>query len=214
MVREERDNVMAACAWNRPESGNVGQVPKVVSISTEQLSKEHVMPKHFLFSLLVYGALGMMSLVVAQVPKTGDHAILEKASEGQQIEISLGDLTAQRATNRQVKKYAQQMVEDHKKIAEDIELLSLKKGITIFPSEKHHQQQKLEALSRLSSHAFDREYMDYSIQHHGTSVEEFKRGMEIVQDQDIKQWVKLVLPMLEGHQEKAHRVKYSLQTSP
>lgn len=210
MVRKNMD----AYGCNRPESGNVGQVPKVVSISTEQLSEEHVMLKYFLFSLLVYGVLGMMSWAVAETPKTGDHAILEKASEGQQIEISLGDLAAQRATNRQVKKYAQQMVEDHKKIAEDLELLALKKGITIFPSGNHHQQQKLEVLSRLSSHAFDREYMDYSIQHHGTSVEEFKRGVGIVQDQDIKQWVKLVLPMLEDHQEKAHRVKYSLQTSP
>jgi putative membrane protein len=106
------------------------------------------------------------------------------------------------------------MVEDHKKAGQQVELLALKHGITLSPGEDHEHHKQLEELSRLSGHAFDREYMDYSIRDHESTLEAFQRRAQIVQDQDIKQWISLLLPILEGHREKAHRVKYSLQTNP
>jgi putative membrane protein len=131
-----------------------------------------------------------------------------------QVEISLGQLAAQRASNKEVREFGQQMVEDHKKVGQQVELLALKHGITLSPGEDHEHHKKLEELSRLSGHAFDREYMDYSIRDHESTLEAFQRRAQIVQDQDIKQWISLLLPILEGHREKAHRVKYSLQTNP
>lgn len=143
-----------------------------------------------------------------------NQSVLNKAAEEVQVEISLGQLAAQRAINTQVKEFGQHMVEDHKKASQQVELLALKQGVKLSPGKKHEHQQKLEELSHLSGHAFDREYMDYSIRDHETTVEEFRRSMGIVQDEDIKQWIILVLPILEGHREKAQRVKYSLQTNP
>jgi putative membrane protein len=141
-------------------------------------------------------------------------SVLNKAAVEVQVEISLGQLAAQRASNREVREFGQQMVEDHKKAGQQVELLALKHGITLLPGEDYEHHKKLEELSRLSGHAFDREYMDYSIRDHESALEEFQRRADIVQDQDIKQWIILLLPILEGHREKAHRVKYSLQTNP
>jgi putative membrane protein len=142
------------------------------------------------------------------------HSVLNKAAVEVQVEISLGQLAAQRASNKEVREFGQQMVEDHKKVGQQVELLALKHGITLSPGEDHEHHKKLEELSRLSGHAFDREYMDYSIRDHESTLEAFQRRAQIVQDQDIKQWISLLLPILEGHREKAHRVKYSLQTNP
>ncbi len=146
--------------------------------------------------------------------RSESQSVLNKAAEEVQVEISLGQLAAQRAINAQVKEFGQHMVEDHKKASQQLELLALKHSVKLSPGKKHDLQQKLESLSYLSGHAFDREYMDYSIWDHETTVEEFRRNIGIVQDEDIKQWIILALPILEGHREKAHRVKYSLQTNP
>jgi len=141
-------------------------------------------------------------------------SFLNRAAEEVQVEISLGQLAVQRSINTQVKEFGQHMVEDHKKASQQLELLALKQGVKLSPGKKHEHQQKLEELSHLSGHAFDREYMDYSIRDHETTVEEFRRRIGSVEDEDIKQWIILLLPILEGHREKAHQVKYSLQTNP
>lgn len=160
----------------------------------------------FVFMVETFGATPQI--------QSESQSVLNKAAEEVQVEISLGQLAAQRAINAQVKEFGQHMVEDHKKASQQLELLALKQGVKLAPGKRHEHQQKLEALSHLSGHAFDREYMDYSIRDHDTTVEEFRRSIRIVQDDDIKQWISLVLPILEGHREKAHRVKYTLQTNP
>ncbi|MGE3978964.1 MAG: DUF4142 domain-containing protein [Nitrospira sp.] len=157
----------------------------------------------------VTGTLGATADIQAET-----QSVLNKAAKEVQVEISLGQLAAQRASNREVRDFGRQMVEDHKKAGQQVELLALKHGITLSPGEDYDHHAKLEELSRLSGHAFDREYMNYSIRDHESALEAFQRRAETVQDQDIKQWINLLLPILEGHREKAHRVKYSLQTNP
>ncbi|OQW37306.1 MAG: hypothetical protein A4E19_14190 [Nitrospira sp. SG-bin1] len=164
--------------------------------------------------LAMCGAAGLVSSVLAQASKTDAHSILEKAAEGQQIEISLGQLAAQRAVNERVKEFGQQMVEDHKKASQQVEQLAMKQGVQLSPGLSRERREKVNKLSQLSGHAFDRAYMDYILEDHETIVEEFQRLVKTVQDQDIQQWITAMLPTLQTHREKAHKVKYSLQTSP
>ena len=65
--------------------------------------------------LVMVGVVGVMSSVYAQAGKTDAQSFLEKAAEGQQIEISLGQLATQRAQSERVKEFGAQMAEDHKK---------------------------------------------------------------------------------------------------
>jgi putative membrane protein len=176
------------------------------------------MPNILLLTLWAFFVLPFVS-VTGSFGATSDiqsekQSVLNKAAVEVQVEISLGQLAAQRASNKEVREFGQHMVEDHKKAGQQVELLALKHGVTLSPGEEYEHHKKLDELSRLSGHAFDREYMDYSIRDHESALEEFQRRAEIVQDQDIKQWIILLLPILEGHREKARRVKYSLQTNP
>jgi putative membrane protein len=176
------------------------------------------MPGIFSVTVWAFSAVPFLSLIgsvgTAPDPQSEKQSVLNMAAEEVQVEISLGQLAAQRASNRQVKEYGEHMVEDHQKASQQVELLALKKGVQLSPDNKHEYQEQLEQLARLSGHAFDREYLDYSIRSHENSVEEFRRHVDMVQDHDIKQWINLVVPILEGHREKARRVKYSLQTNP
>ena len=164
--------------------------------------------------LVMVGVVGVMSSVYAQAGKTDAQSFLEKAAEGQQIEISLGQLATQRAQSERVKEFGAQMAEDHKKASQQVEELAMKGGMKLSPGLSEERMVKVNRLSQLFGHAFDRAYLSYILEDHETIVEEFQRRAKTMQDQDIKQWIASILPTLQTHQEKAHQVKYSLQTNP
>ena len=172
------------------------------------------MSRVFLLCLALCGTVGFISSVFAQVDKTDAQSFLEKAAEGQQIEISLGQLATQRAESERVKELGAQMAEDHKKAGQQVEQLAMKGGMQLVPGISEERKQKVNKLSLLFGHAFDRAYINYILEDHETVVDEFQRRMETIQDQDIKQWIASTLPALQGHREKARQVKYKLQTNP
>lgn len=173
----------------------------------------NVMVSAITVALFVTGTYGATPDIQAET-----QAALKKAANEIQVEISLGQLAAQRARNEQVQEFGQHMAEDHKKASQQVELLAIKQGVPLSSDNRNDYRsnlnKKLEELSRLSGYAFDREYMDYSIRDHEIIIEELRRQVGIIRNQDIKQWILLILPILESHREKAHRVKYSLQTNP
>lgn len=166
------------------------------------------------FVTVAAAAFMVSGAAFAQAAKSEVQSFLEKAAEGQQIEISLGQLAVQRAVNERVKEFGQQMVEDHKKGGQQIEQLALKGGVQLSPGLSEEHRQKVNELAQLFGHAFDRAYINYILEDHETIVDEFQRHVKSIQDRDIRQWIISVLPTLQSHREKAHRVKYSLQTNP
>jgi putative membrane protein len=164
--------------------------------------------------LTICAAVGFSSPILAQAAKTDAQSFLEKAAEGHQIEISLGQLAVQRAVNQRVKDFGQEMVEDHKKGGQQVEQLALKCGVQLSPGVSEEHKQKVNKLSQLSGHAFDRAYIDYILEDHETTVVEFQQLVKTIQDVGIKQWIASTLPTLQNHREKAQQVKYSLQTNP
>lgn len=83
------------------------------------------------------------------------------------------------------------------------------------PGVSEERKQKVNQLSQLSGHAFDRAYIDYILlEDHETTVDEFQRRVETMQNQDVKQWISSILSTLQTSREKARQVKYRLQTNP
>ena len=178
------------------------------------MRNENGMSRFLSGCLTLVGVVGMMSSVYAQASKTDAQSFLEKAAEGQQIEISLGQLATQRAQSERVKEFGAQMAEEHKKASQQVEELAMKGGMKLSPALSEERMLKVNKLSQLFGHAFDRAYLSYILEDHKTIVEEFQRRGKTMQDQDIKQWIASMLPTLQSHQEKARLVKYSLQTNP
>lgn len=166
------------------------------------------------FCLTMFGTVGFISSVFAQPVETEEQSFLEQTAEGQQIEISLGQLAEQRAVSERVKDLGQQMVENHKLGSQQVEQLAMKGGVHLSPGVSEEHRQKLDKISQLSGHAFDHAYIDYILEDLELIVEEFQRHVRTTHNQDIKQWIASTLPALETHREKAHKVKHSLQTNP
>src|SRR3954470_4481707 len=112
------------------------------------------------YSTLIAGALALaVSLPVFADAKGSDARHLKRLAEANLAEIEAGKLATQNATNADVKKFAQQMVDDHGKQLQEIRKLAQARSVELpaAPDAKH--QRGLEKLQALSGADFDRRYM-------------------------------------------------------
>ena len=81
------------------------------------------------------------------------------AVEEQKVEIALGELAAQRAKNEQVKEFGSKMVDTHKKVRREAEQLASRHSIPLPLKLTPEDKKKVDELSQLSGHEFDRTYI-------------------------------------------------------
>jgi putative membrane protein len=128
-----------------------------------------------------------------------DHAFVLEAAKGGMAEVELGRLAADKATNDQVKKFGQRMVDDHSKANDELKSLAQTKSITI-PSNLDPKYKSLhDRLSKLSGAEFDRAYMREMVSDHRKDVNAFRRESQSGQDPTVKAWAAKTLPTLEEH---------------
>jgi predicted outer membrane protein len=191
------------------------------------LSKEHPMYRMIVVGLLMSVTLGFSpSMVRAQSdvksdptgakldPKADTQTFLTIAAEEQQVAITLGQLAAQRAKNDRVKEFGSKMVEDHRKVRREAEEWASKHQVPVGMKLTPEDKQKVDELSQLSGHEFDRAYMNLALQNHETTLEQFQQHLETMRYPDLRVWFTSILPMLKAHRDQARLVKNSLQTNP
>jgi putative membrane protein len=147
-------------------------------------------------------------------PKADTQTFLTIAAEEQQVAIALGQLAAQRAGNKQVKEFGAKMVEDHKKVRREAEQLASKHQVPLPTKLTPEDQKTVDEMSTLSGHEFDRAYMNFTLQNHETTLEEFQHHLTTMRYPDLREWFTSTLPALKEHRDQARLVKNSLQTSP
>ena len=175
------------------------------------------MIRTILISLATATAMAVVPVTWAQStkpePKPYTQAFLKKAAEMQQAQISLALLVDGRAASTRVKEFAEHMIADHKRISREIQEMAGAKGVQLPKELSDEHKQKLKELTKLSGHAFDREYMQYILWDHQRDVQEFEESMQTVEDPDVLHWSYRTLPMFRAHVEEARWIKQSLQTS-
>ena len=148
----------------------------------------------------------------AQAKSGKEVSFLQKAAEGGKMEVELGNLALQRASNADVKTFAQRMVDDHTKANQQLEELASRKGITLKEREGAAAKQTMAKLSKLSGEAFDREYAKDMVKDHEKDVAEFRAATKL-RDPDIKEFATQTLPTLQEHLEMAKKLPQTAATS-
>ena len=91
----------------------------------------------------VSNAANSVSNAVSSATATSDPDFIKEAAMGGMAEVELGKLAATKATNAEVKKFAQMMVTDHSKANDELKALAAKKGIAApieFEADLHRQR--------------------------------------------------------------------------
>lgn len=128
-----------------------------------------------------------------------DNALVSKGAQDNLFEIQAGQLAAQKATNSEIKQFAQRMVRDHTHAKDALQQLATERNITL-PTEMGDQNQAIFArLSKLSGAEFDHAYMTEMVNSHQQDVTLMKNQVQNGKDQTLKALATQKLPALEAH---------------
>jgi putative membrane protein len=128
-----------------------------------------------------------------------DTAFAKEAAIGGMAEVEFGNLAKEKASNSDVKQFADRMVTDHSKGNDELKQWAQQKKVTL-PTEldAKHKATK-DRLSKLSGDAFDKAYMRDMVSDHVKDVSAFKRESTSAKDPELKAWAAKTLPTLEEH---------------
>ena len=126
-------------------------------------------------------------------------------------ERSLGRIVLAKSQNKDVRDYAQMLVDDHTKALQDLVDLMEKKGISErngLPEVKHEAESKLMGLS---GPAFDHKFADHMVADHDQEISKFRQEARMADDKDLKDYVLKMIPILEKHLQKAQELDGKLR---
>src|SRR5262245_25704861 len=142
-----------------------------------------------------------------------DQNFVKEAAAGGMMEVELGKVAADKATNDKVKAFGRQMQEDHGKAAEELKALASSKGVQIPTALEGKHKRTVDRLSKLSGPEFDRQYIRTMIEDHKEDLKAFQREAEKGKDPDVKQFAAKYVPMIKNHLEMAQTTGEQLKVA-
>ncbi len=136
---------------------------------------------------------------------SSDKKFIMETGQGGMMEVELAKLAVDKASNEEVKQFAQRLVDDHTKANDELTQLASQKGVTIPHDEKAMMKGK-DKLSKLSGADFDREFISMMVKDHAKEVKEFEDVSTKSKDTEVKDWAAKTLPTLREHLQMARDI--------
>jgi putative membrane protein len=135
---------------------------------------------------------------------------IETVAQGGMLEVTLGKLAMEIASNPGVKSFAKLMVQDHNEMNDRLKALSAEKGLKLPVSLPPKELQQVRQMSQMKTAYFEKLYMKMMIEDHNKDIELF-RGAGNSPDTAISNFSRKFLPVLETHKERALKVREGIK---
>ena len=129
------------------------------------------------------------------------------AATGGMLEVELGNLAQQKASNQAVKNFGKMMVDDHTKANENLKTIATQKNIDLPPTITDDQRKDIDKLSKKTRADFDKAYVDMMVDDHKKDIAAFKKAEGDVSDNDLKNFITNTLPTLQKHLDAIQAIK-------
>jgi len=130
---------------------------------------------------------------------SAEKKFLNDAALGGLLEVKLGQMATKQASNEEVKRFGQRMIDDHSKVNGEIQKLAQQKGVTIPQALDKKQQEKVDKMAKLGGGDFDKEYMKQMVDDHEDDVKVFEKAAKDAKDADVRSFAATTLPTLQEH---------------
>jgi putative membrane protein len=134
-----------------------------------------------------------------------------EAGAGGMAEVEMARLALDKAASADVKKYAQQMIDDHTQANQELMQVASQKGVTLpsGPDAKH--MALMERLRSLSGAAFDRMYIkEAGVNDHSKMEKLFMKESTGGKDTDARGFASKTLPAVQMHLKMARDMSGSM----
>lgn len=153
---------------------------------------------------LCFTLAGLQSVRADQTNTQGrlsakDYKFVTEASQGGMMEVTLGQLAAQKGSDPSVRSFGERMIQDHQKANMELTQLISQKGATAPEPSTKKDEKMTEHLQSLSGADFDKAYIKHMVSDHKTDIKEFQMAADKSDDADLKAWAAKTLPTLQEH---------------
>jgi len=143
----------------------------------------------------------------------GDREFLNKAAQGNQMEVAAGKLAAQRALDPSVKQFGEHMISDHTAAQETLKKVADLKQMPLTDTLSDEEHEALGKLEGLNGTEFDKAYAKLMVKDHETDISEFEKAAKKAADADVKAYAEQTLPTLKQHLVEAKRLSSAAKKS-
>jgi putative membrane protein len=147
----------------------------------------------------------------ASEPSRAVKSFIEDAAAAGEAEVKLGELATEKASNAEVKQFAQQLVEHHQKANTSLERVAAQQNVPVEKELSRRHQKTFDKLSKLSGEEFDREFIKAMVKDHKQAVKKFERQAERAEEPEVQQFASSTLPTLQQHLAEAQRLEQQLE---
>jgi putative membrane protein len=143
-----------------------------------------------------------------------DRKFMTQAAAGGMAEVEMARLALEKASSDDVKKYAQQMIDDHTKANEELMHVASQKGVTLptGPDAKH--MALMERMRNASGAAFDRMYIkEAGVKDHASMEKLFMKESNGGRDADARAFAAKTLPTVQMHLRMAREMSGGMTAS-
>ena len=133
------------------------------------------------------------------------------AANGGMAEVALGKLAQTKATNPQVKSFADMMVTDHSKVNDELAAIAKAKNITLPAAPDADHQKKLDDLAKLSGKDFDKAYVDAMVDGHKKTLDLMNMAAKDCKDSELKAFAVKTAPVVQTHLDAINKIHDSMK---
>lgn len=146
----------------------------------------------FALAVVAWGGFSASALAA------GDKAFLQKAMEGDNSEMRLGQMAAQNGSSRGVRAFGQMLNTDHAKAKADALPVAKAHGLAVTDEMAPEAKEEAGKLKGLTGTAFDREFASYMVDDHKKDIADFEKQARDG-DPSTARLARSTLPVLRRH---------------
>ncbi len=147
-----------------------------------------------------------------------DQIFASEASANSRMEIELSKLATERAEDREVKQFAEHMVQEHDQMSQELSSILADLKVPQPDSMPAQAKSDLDRLSGLSGPSFDREYMKLMVRSHDKAAAAFGDQSEAGRNAALKKFASTHLGAIRAHLDRAltldGKMSVATQTAP
>lgn len=135
---------------------------------------------------------------------------VQKCANCNEAEVQLGQLGKKKAASKEVRDFAEMLINDHDKARKDLleHFKNLKIGVVATPEKEH--KDLYDRLSKLEGAEFDREFMKAQVDFHNQAVQMLKAHAKSDNAQ-IREWAQRSTKTVEDHLKRAQEIEKNLK---
>jgi putative membrane protein len=136
-----------------------------------------------------------------------DKKFVKAAAEDSMAAIKIGQLAEQKTTNPNIKRFAQQQVQTHQSMHNQLQPIAQQSNVTLPTQLNSRDQKEYNRLSSLSGTQFDQDYTRWAAQSHQRALDAFQQESRSGQNAQLKTFASNSTPTIQRNLQMAQSLE-------